>query len=55
MHDVQCFLCMLGYYRIFVPDFAILAKPLTYLLRDKVPCVRFEQEAAFKILKNASS
>ena len=56
MYDVQCFLGMLGYYRRFVPDFATLTEPLTYLLRGKVPFVwEEEKETAFKILKNALS
>ena len=29
---IQCFLGMLCYYRRFVPKFATLAEPLTYLL-----------------------
>lgn len=32
LRDIQCFLGMLGYYRRFVPKFATLAEPLTYLL-----------------------
>ena len=36
LRDVQCFLGMLGYYRQFVPEFATLAEPLTFLLLGKV-------------------
>ena len=32
LRDIQCFLVMLGYYRRFVPKFATLLEPLTYLL-----------------------
>ena len=32
LRDIQCFLGMLGYYKRFVPEFATLAEPLTYLL-----------------------
>ena len=56
LRDIQCFLGMLGYYRRFVPEFATLAEPLTYLLWGKVPFVwGEEQETAFNVLQKALS
>ena len=35
--NTKQFLGLIGYYRKFIPDFAKMAKPLTVILKDKVP------------------
>jgi hypothetical protein len=49
---IKQFLGLLGYYRKFIKDFALLAKPLTYLLRKDIPFIWGpEQEKSFNNLK----
>ena len=51
--NIKQFLGLIRYYRKFIPDFAKLAKPLTVILKDKVPFKWTEIERqAFQILKN---
>lgn len=44
LRDIQCFIGILVYYRRFIPEFARLAEPLTFLLRGKVPFERKEEQ-----------
>ncbi|XP_076047435.1 uncharacterized protein LOC143028970 [Oratosquilla oratoria] len=53
--QVRSFLGLVGYYRRFIPNFAVLALPLTELLNKNAPnklTWRPEQEEAFTTLKN---
>ena len=47
--DIQCFISLAGYFRKFIPQFAVIARPLSYLLKDGT---RFEfgpaQEESFE-------
>ena len=36
VHQIRSFLGLAGYYRIFIPDFSRIAKPMTELLRKDV-------------------
>ena len=54
VHDVRSFLGLASYYRKFIKGFSQLAKPMTYLTRDKVTCRWGDAEAnSFKALKVA--
>ncbi|XP_076028738.1 uncharacterized protein LOC143017759 [Oratosquilla oratoria] len=53
--QVRSFLGLVGYYRRFIPNFAVLALPLTELLNKNAPnklTWRPEQEEVFTMLKN---
>ena len=51
--NIKQFLGLIGCYRKFIPNFAELAKPLTVILKDKVPFKLTEiQKQAFQILQN---
>lgn len=52
--DVQSFLGLVGYFRKFIPKFAVIARPLTQLLRDDIK-FQFgaEEEHSFDQLKMA--
>lgn len=56
LHEVRRILGMLNYYRRFVPNFAVLATPLSNLTRKQTP-FRWEEaeEAAFNALVGALS
>ena len=50
--QIKSFLGLVGYYRRFIPNFAVIAKPLNNLLRKEIPFVwGNEQTVAFKKLK----
>jgi hypothetical protein len=52
--DVQSFIGLVNYYRIFIPDYAKIATPLTNLLKKDQPFEwKSEQEEAFVALKEA--
>lgn len=54
VQKAQSFLGLTGYFRKFIKDYAVLAKPLSDLLRKDVKFVfNEEQEAAFQRLKTA--
>lgn len=53
VHQVRQFLGLTGYFRQFVKDYAIIAKPLTMLIRKSVEWKWMEkEEQAFQQLKN---
>ena len=53
VRDVQAFLGLVGYFRIFVKKFAEKAKPLYKLLKQAIPWKwEAEQQDAFDILKS---
>ncbi|CAI6353156.1 unnamed protein product [Macrosiphum euphorbiae] len=52
-HEVRRFLGLCGFFRRFIPHYAMLAQPMSDLLKDSVSCVwTTSQEAAFNELKN---
>lgn len=52
VHDVRRFLGLASYFRKFVNNYALKAKPLTILTKTKTPWHwKEEQEAAFQLLK----
>ncbi len=52
--EVRSFIGMAGYYRSFIKNFAIIAKPLTNLTKKNAKFIwNGEHEEAFKTLKNA--
>lgn len=54
LHTVRQFLGLASFFRRFVKDFSILAKPLTHLLKNNSPWVwESEQQAAFDALKHS--
>ena len=51
--EVRSFLSLVGYYRLFVKDFATIALPLYHLLHNDVTWIwTEEQQAAFETLKH---
>ncbi len=54
--DVRSFLGLIGFYRKFIPNFAVLAKPLTELLKGNREFQWNEvEEVSFQLLKKAIS
>lgn len=52
VRNIRQFLGLTGYFRQFVPDYALIAKPLTLLLKKTVPWKwKEEQDAAFRKLQ----
>ena len=55
-NDVQSFLGLTGYFRKYIASYAVIAKPLSDLLRDSTPFkFGLEQKAAFQQLNNISA
>ena len=51
--DIKSFLGLISYYRRFIPNFSLIAKPLTSLLKKDAKFVwNNEQQLAFETLKN---
>jgi hypothetical protein len=52
VHQIRSFLGLAGYYRRFIPNFSIIAKPMTELLKKRVKFVWSEAcERAFHTLR----
>jgi hypothetical protein len=52
VHQVQSFLCLVGYYRRFILNFSKISKPITKLLRKGTKYVRsIDCDNAFQTLK----
>jgi hypothetical protein len=52
IHQIRNFLGLVGYYRCFIPDFSIITKPITELLKKVVKFMRSEKsEKAFHTLR----
>jgi len=52
VHEVRSFLCLVGYYRHFIPEFSIISKPMTRLLhKDEKFMWTPECEEAFHKLR----
>jgi hypothetical protein len=52
VHQVQSFLCLVGYYRRFILNFSKISKPITKLLRKGTKYVRSNDcDNAFQTLK----
>jgi hypothetical protein len=51
--QIQRFLCMCGFYRSYIKNFSIIAKPLSLLLKKDVPFIwTSKEQKAFDRLKN---
>jgi len=52
--QIRSFLGLASYYRKFIKDFSVIAKPINQLVKKEIPFIWTEkQEEAFKILKQA--
>jgi hypothetical protein len=52
IHQVRSFLCFLGYYRRFIPNFSNISKPITELLKKGTKYVWSKDcDEAFQTLK----
>ena len=52
--QIRSFLGLASYYRKFIKDFSIIAKPINQLVKKEIPFIWTEkQEKTFKILKQA--
>jgi len=44
--ELKGFLCLAGYYRKFIPNFIMIAKPLTGLLKQNTPFIWNDETGA---------